>query len=309
MPAVSGQAEHVLGSQASPRQPGDHLRMPEGGIHGAGELLEQHHRLPRGRSGGHDGAARDVDDGGAEAGLAEQMHEGAARRGIALRPGEHVGLRRLDQLDERVPRPLVRLARRAQDLGDAQHFRGGQPVEGMGERRRGREHEGGQRGCETGCGHGRPPIESSSCDCRPILTIRHVRTALLVDRAAARARTTRPDLGRIMGGYANVGARPPGRRRAARGGPCPFQEAFRSSSKPAGDANTEPSIARGAAPDWRRLLHPNSPRGVVAAAGLPLGVADAGAQGERPHPRNCAGPRSVRFMLYLPRPAGLSAPK
>jgi hypothetical protein len=77
-----------------------------------------------------------------------------ARLRISLGPREHVGLRRLDQLDQRVPRPVVGFARRAQDLRDAQHFRPGQPVERMGDRQRGREREGGERGCEAGCGHG-----------------------------------------------------------------------------------------------------------------------------------------------------------
>ncbi len=128
--------------------------MREGGVHGPGELLEQHHRLARGGAGGFDRAAGDVDDGGAEAGLADEVHEGAPRLGIALRPSEHVGLRRLDQLDQRIPRPLVRFAGRAQDLGDAQHLRRGQPVEGVADRQRGRDREGGESGGEPTGGHG-----------------------------------------------------------------------------------------------------------------------------------------------------------
>ena len=108
------QAEHVAGRQAAPRQPGDHLRVVEGGGHGAGELLEQHHGLARGRFGGFDRAARDVDDGGAEAGLVQEVHQGPARLRISLGPGEHVGLRRLDQLDQRVPGLVVRFAGGAQ---------------------------------------------------------------------------------------------------------------------------------------------------------------------------------------------------
>ena len=55
-----------------------------------------------------------------------------ARRGSASPsgPGEHVGLRRLDQLDQRVPRPVVGFARRAQDLGDPQHFAAVKPSSG-----------------------------------------------------------------------------------------------------------------------------------------------------------------------------------
>ena len=87
--------------------------MVEGGVHGAGELLEQHHRLARGGTGGFDGPGRDVDHCGAKAGLAEEVHPGAAALWISLGPREHLGLRRLDQLDQRIPGFLVRLARRA----------------------------------------------------------------------------------------------------------------------------------------------------------------------------------------------------
>ena len=142
------QAEHVGGSQAAPRQSGDHLWMIEGGVHGAGELFEQHQRLARGGTDGFDRPARDVDDRSAKAGLVEEVHQGAARFWISIGPREHLGLRRLEQLDERIPRLIVRRARRAQDLRDAQHFRPGQPVERVGDRHRGREREGSKCRCK-----------------------------------------------------------------------------------------------------------------------------------------------------------------